>query len=252
MSLLSLQQVRFAFPGWPPTVDGVDLEVERGAFHCLVGRSGCGKTTLLKLAAGLLVPDSGRVVFRGRARDALGPDIGFVFQTPNLLEWHRVVDNVLLPVSLHHRPTAEERRRALQLLEQLGLAAHAQKYPRQLSGGQQSRVALARALILQPSLLLLDEPFAALDAITREELQRDLLQMSRSRATSVLFVTHDIAEAVYLANRVDVVEAGRIAQEITVTLPAHGAATRTSAAFADYCAQVRAALHLESAEEVAQ
>ncbi|HEY0825278.1 MAG TPA: ABC transporter ATP-binding protein, partial [Ramlibacter sp.] len=228
MSLLSLQQVRFAFPGWPATVDGVDLEVEQGAFHCLVGRSGCGKTTLLKLAAGLLAPDGGKVVFRGRAPGAIGPGIGFVFQSPNLLEWHRVVDNVLLPVSLHHRPTASEREQALQLLEQLGLAAHAGKHPRQLSGGQQSRVALARALILQPALLLLDEPFAALDAITREELQRDLLQMCRARRTSVLFVTHDIAEAVYLADRVHVMDAGRIVQAIPVELPAHTAGMRYS------------------------
>jgi NitT/TauT family transport system ATP-binding protein len=248
VSVLSLQQVRFAFPGWGPTVDGVDLEVEQGAFHCLVGRSGCGKTTLLKLAAGLLVPDSGRVVFKGRTHDAIGPGIGFVFQSPNLLEWHRVIDNVLLPVSLHHRPTAAERAQALQLLDQLGLAAHAQKYPRQLSGGQQSRVALARALILQPALLLLDEPFAALDAITREELQRDLLQMCRERGTSVLFVTHDIAEAVYLADRVDVIDAGRIAQEIAIALPARTAATRYGAAFTQYCAQVRAALHLEAVD----
>jgi NitT/TauT family transport system ATP-binding protein len=248
VSVLSLQQVRFAFPGWGPTVDGVDLEVEQGAFHCLVGRSGCGKTTLLKLAAGLLVPDSGRVVFHGRTQDAIGPGIGFVFQSPNLLEWHRVIDNVLLPVSLHHRPTAAERAQALQLLDQLGLAAHAQKYPRQLSGGQQSRVALARALILQPALLLLDEPFAALDAITREELQRDLLQMCRERGTSVLFVTHDIAEAVYLADRVDVIDAGRIAQEIAIALPARTAATRYGAAFTQYCAQVRAALHLEAVD----
>jgi NitT/TauT family transport system ATP-binding protein len=248
VSLLALQQVRFAFPGWPPTVDGADLEVEEGAFHCLVGRSGCGKTTLLKLAAGLLVPDSGRVLFRGRPHDAIGPDIGFVFQSPNLLEWHRVVDNVLLPVSLHHRPTDAERTQALQLLEQLGLAAQAQKYPRQLSGGQQSRVALARALILQPALLLLDEPFAALDAITREELQRDLLQMRAARGTTVLFVTHDIAEAVYLADRVDVVDGGRIAQEIAIALPQRGAGTRTSEPFARHCAQVRAALHLEAQE----
>ncbi len=248
MSVLSLRQVRFAFPGWGPTVDGVDLDVEQGAFHCLVGRSGCGKTTLLKLAAGLLVPDSGRVVFEGRAHDAVGPGIGFVFQSPNLLEWHRVIDNVLLPVSLHHRPTVEERTQALQLLEQLGLAAHAQKYPRQLSGGQQSRVALARALILQPALLLLDEPFAALDAITREELQRDLLQMCRDRRTSVLFVTHDIAEAVFLADRVNVVDAGRIVQQVAVDLPARTAGTRYSAAFVQTCAQVRAALHLEAAE----
>ena len=248
MSLLSLQQVRFAFPGWPPTVDGVDLEVEQGAFHCLVGRSGCGKTTVLKLAAGLVAPDSGRVVFRGRTAATIGPGIGFVFQSPNLLEWHRVIDNVLLPVSLHHRPTQDERARAEQLLAQLGLAAHAQKYPRQLSGGQQSRVALARALILQPALLLLDEPFAALDAITREELQRDLLHTCRNAGTSVLFVTHDISEAVYLADRVDVVEGGRIAQEIPIALPDRSTATRYSARFAEYCAQVRAALHLEAVE----
>jgi NitT/TauT family transport system ATP-binding protein len=246
VSLLSLENVTFAFPGWPPTVDGVDLDVAPGAFHCLVGRSGCGKTTLLKLAAGLLRPDGGEVVFRGRRHDAIGPDIGFVFQSPNLLEWQRVIDNVLLPVSLHHRPSADETAQALQLLEQLGLAAHARKYPRQLSGGQQSRVALARALILRPSLLLLDEPFAALDAITREELQRDLLQMCRARGTGVLFVTHDIAEAVYLADRVDVVESGRIVQEIAIALPHRTAAVRTSPAFAHACAQVRAALHLEA------
>jgi NitT/TauT family transport system ATP-binding protein len=247
MSLLSLRQVRFAFPGWPPTVDGVDLEVAEGAFHCLVGRSGCGKTTLLKLAAGLLRPDSGSVVFRGREGVSSGPDIGFVFQAPNLLEWLRVIDNVLLPVSLHHRPTDQERSQALQLLEQLGLAAHARKYPRQLSGGQKSRVALARALILQPSLLLLDEPFAALDAITREELQRDLLQMCRRQRTGVLFVTHDITEAVYLGDRIAVIDAGRIVQEIEVGLPERTAATRTSAAFAQHAARVRSALHLEAA-----
>jgi NitT/TauT family transport system ATP-binding protein len=241
VSLLRLEQVRFAFPGWPPTVDGADLEVEQGAFHCLVGRSGCGKTTLLKLAAGLLVPQQGRVVFAGRAQD-----IGFVFQVPNLLEWLRVIDNVLLPVSLHHKPKQEEMDRALQLLEQLGLREHANKLPRQLSGGQQSRVALARALILKPSLLLLDEPFAALDAITREELQRDLLAMCRLQRTTVLFVTHDIAEAVYLGDVVDVVEGGRIAQEIAIALPERTSALRTSAAFAQSCGQVRAALHLEA------
>lgn len=240
MSVLSLRRVRFAFPGWPPTVDGADLEVEQGAFHCLVGRSGCGKTTLLKLAAGLLAPDSGEIRFAGSMRD-----IGFVFQSPTLLEWLSVVDNVLLPVTLHGRPAPADRERALQLLAQLGLEAHAPKHPRQLSGGQQSRVALARALILQPRLLLLDEPFAALDAITREELQHDLRAMCRARGATVLFVTHDIAEAVYLADRVDVVEAGRIAQEIPVALEQR---TRTAPAFVHACAQVRAALHLEAAE----
>ena len=241
MSLLVMRNIRFAFPGWPATVNGADLEVQPGAFHCLVGRSGCGKTTLLKLAAGLLTPDSGEVTFAGRAQD-----IGFVFQSPNLLEWLRVIDNVLLPVSLHRRPSEEDRTRAMQLLEQLGLAAHAGKHPRQLSGGQQSRVALARALILQPALLLLDEPFAALDAITREELQRDLLRIARERGAGVVFVTHDISEAVFLADRVAVVEAGRIAHEIAISLPERTPAVRYSEAFARQCAQVRDALHLET------
>lgn len=248
MSLLSLRQVRFAFPGWPPTVDGADLELPEGAFHSLVGRSGCGKTTLLKLAAGLLQPDAGAVVFRSRVPARTGPGIGFVFQSPNLLEWHRVIDNVLLPITLHRRATVEEARRAEDLLQQLGLAAHARKYPRQLSGGQQSRVALARALILQPSLLLLDEPFAALDAITREELQRDLLQMCARLRTSVLFVTHDIAEAVFLADRIHVVEGGRIVQEIAIALPERTPATRYSADFARHAAAVRSALHLEAVD----
>jgi NitT/TauT family transport system ATP-binding protein len=246
VNLLSLRGVRFAFPGWPPTVDGVDLDVEEGAFHCLVGRSGCGKTTVLKLAAGLLTPQQGQVVISGRRPDALGPGIGFVFQSPNLLEWLRVIDNVLLPVTLHHRPTPAERAQAQQVLQQLGIGEHANKYPRQLSGGQQSRVALARALVLQPSLLLLDEPFAALDAITREELQRDLLRMRKEAGTTVLFVTHDITEAVYLADQVDVVEGGRIPQQLPIALPARTAPVRYSPEFGRYCAQVREALHLES------
>ncbi|HMA08184.1 MAG TPA: ATP-binding cassette domain-containing protein, partial [Ramlibacter sp.] len=175
MSFLALRQVGFTFPGWPPVVREVDWDVEEGEFHCLVGRSGCGKTTLLKLAAGLLHPDEGHIRLRGAELLAPGPALGFVFQSPTLLEWHRVLDNVLLPVSLQHRPTPAEIEKAQQLLAQLGLSAHTRHYPRQLSGGQQSRVALARALILEPSLLLLDEPFAALDAITREELQDDLL-----------------------------------------------------------------------------
>ncbi|HYE41468.1 MAG TPA: ATP-binding cassette domain-containing protein, partial [Ramlibacter sp.] len=164
-----------------------------------------------------------------------------------LLEWQRVIDNVLLPITLHRRPAPAEAQRAHELLEQLGLSAHARKYPRQLSGGQQSRVALARALVLQPALLLLDEPFAALDAITREELQRDLLAMRERQGTTVLFVTHDIAEAVFLGDRVDVVEGGRIAQEIRVDLPQRTAAMRYGAAFAQQAARIRAALHLEGA-----
>jgi NitT/TauT family transport system ATP-binding protein len=243
MSFLSLQQVGFTYPGWPAVVNGIDLDIEQGEFNCLVGRSGCGKTTVLKLAAGLLHPSEGRITLQGRDVLAPGPELGFVFQSPTLLEWHKALDNVLLPVSLQHRPRPEEIEKAQQLLAQLGLESHAGHYPRQLSGGQQSRVALARALILEPSLLLMDEPFAALDAITREELQDDLLQMCRSRGTTVLFVTHDIAEAVYLADRITVMHRGCIARDIPVDIPKPRAAgTRYGAAFNARCAQVRAAM----------
>lgn len=248
MSFLDIDKVSFTFPGWPPVVRSVDWNIAQGEFHCLVGRSGCGKTTLLKLAAGLLHPQAGSIRLQGKEVVAPGPQLGFVFQSPTLLEWHRVIDNVLLPVSLQHKPTANEIDKAQQLLAQLGLAGHAQHYPRQLSGGQQSRVALARALILEPSLLLLDEPFAALDAITRGELQDDLLQMCRLRRTTVLFVTHDIAEAVYLGDQVAVMDRGRIARAIRVEvskprLPA----MRYGEAFNLHCAQVRDAMDMVAA-----
>jgi NitT/TauT family transport system ATP-binding protein len=245
VSFLAMRGVGYTFPGWPPVVRGVDWNIAEGEFHCLVGRSGCGKTTLLKLAAGLLHPDVGHIHLQDAELIAPGPKLGFVFQSPTLLEWHRVLDNVLLPVSLQHRPTPQETDKAQQLLAQLGLSAFASHYPRQLSGGQQSRVALARSLILEPSLLLLDEPFAALDAITREELQDDLLEMCRQRKTTVLFVTHDITEAVYLADRIAVMEGGRIIADIRDEAPKPRArATRYSPAFSRQCAQVREAMDM--------
>ncbi|SAI51137.1 ABC transporter ATP-binding protein [Bordetella ansorpii] len=240
---LSLQQVAYGYPGRPPIVDGVDWRLDTGAFHCLVGRSGCGKTTLLKLAAGLMAPQSGRIQRADGTPAATGPHLGYVFQAPTLLAWRHVIDNVLLPVSLQHRPVPADIERAHGLLALLGLAAHAHHYPRQLSGGQQSRVALARALILDPALLLLDEPFAALDAITRGELQDDLLRMCRARGTTVLFVTHDIAEAVYLGDHVAVMQHGRLVADVAVALPAPRAqAMRHEPAFNHYCAQVYGAM----------
>lgn len=229
----------YTYPGRAPIVNGIDWRLQAGGFHCLVGRSGCGKTTLLKLAAGLLAPQSGRVVLQDGTPAAPGPQLGYVFQAPTLLDWQHVIDNVLLPVSLQRRPLPEDARRAHDLLSMLGLSDHAQHYPRQLSGGQQSRVALARALILEPALLLLDEPFAALDAITRGELQDDLLRMCRLRNTTVLFVTHDISEAVYLGDRVAVMHQGRMLADLPVNLPAPRAqAMRHGAAFNATCAQV--------------
>ena len=243
MAFLDIDHAVFTYPGRAPVVNGVSWQMQAGEFHCLLGRSGCGKTTLLKLAAGLLRPQSGRVLLNGGELAAPGPQLGFMFQAPTLLEWLTVLDNVLLPVSLQRKPTARDTQRALQLLEQLGLSALARNHPRQLSGGQQSRVALARALILEPPLLLLDEPFAALDAITRAELQDDLLRTCRERGTSVLFVTHDINEAVYLGDRIALMHDGRIVDDWTIELPApREQSMRHGVVFNEYCAAVRASM----------
>lgn len=242
-AFLDIDDAVFAYPGRPPVVDGVRWRVGAGEVHCLVGRSGCGKTTLLQLAAGLLRPQAGCVRMQGREVLAPGPQLGFMFQAPTLLDWQPVTDNVLLPVSLQRRPTAADHARAQGLLAQLGLAGQGQRYPRQLSGGQQSRVALARALILEPALLLLDEPFAALDAITRAELQDDLLRTCRQRGTTVLFVTHDITEAVYLGDRIAVMAAGRVAGDIAVDLPIpRTQSLRHDVPFNRLCARVQASM----------
>lgn len=216
---VAIERASYRYGAEPAIVDRVDWAIPRGAFHCLVGRSGSGKTTLLKLAAGLLAPDEGSVRIEGVALEGPGSRIGFVFQQPTLLDWLSVHDNVLLPLSLKRRPGAQDREKARTLLDLVGLGAYAQRHPSQLSGGQQSRVAVARALIGEPDLLLLDEPFAALDALTREELQDDLLALCGLNATTVLFVTHDITEAVYLADRVAIMAAGRLHHEMGIDLP---------------------------------
>ncbi len=244
MAFLDMHQVSYTYPGWPPVVHRVDWDIAQGEFHCLVGRSGCGKTTLLKLAAGLLRPDEGTVTLQGVPVRKPGPQLGFVFQSPTLLEWLRVLDNVLLPIAIQRKPMPEEVSRAARLLEVMGLCAYREHYPRQLSGGQQSRVAIARALILEPAILLMDEPFAALDAITREELQDDLLAMCRLRKTTVFFVTHDITEAVYLADRVAVMDGGRICKDISVDLPEpRGGELRYGPRFNEICARLRHAMN---------
>ena len=239
MSFLSLRGVRYAYPGQAPVVEGLDLELAAGEIHCLVGRSGCGKTTLLKLAAGLLQPTAGTVAVRG-APLVDRRSVGFVFQQPTLLDWLSVHDNVLLPVTLQRAPSAADAQAADALLAQLGLAAYSLRQARQLSGGQQSRVALARVLLLQPRLLLLDEPFAALDALTREDLQRDLLRLCRAQGLTALFVTHDIAEAVFLGDRVSVLAPGCLVHSLAV--PPDTA--RDTPAFGACCAALRAALSL--------
>src|SRR3954464_8921686 len=171
MSFLTIEDVTYSYQGKNPVLHQVNWEIKQGEFHCLLGKSGCGKTTLLKLAAGLLQSDEGNIMLQGNEVVKPSAQCGFVFQSPNLLEWKTVIENVLLPITLKRKITKEDRNQALELLELVGLGSYGDRYPLQLSGGEQSRVAIARALIQRPSLLFLDEPFAALDAITREELQ---------------------------------------------------------------------------------
>ncbi len=202
-------------------LEDIDLEVGNAEFVTLVGASGCGKSTLLKLVAGLTPPTRGSI----RIRDAIVrepfPGVGFVFQQPVLLPWRSVLDNVLFSVEMLGLDPRQYRKPAEDLLELTGLAGFEAKYPRELSGGMQQRVAICRALLPDPSLLLMDEPFGALDAMTREEMSLELLRIWDERRTTILFVTHSIPEAILLADRVVIMtpRPGRIARVLDVDLP---------------------------------
>ena len=200
---------------------GVALEVPENQFVTIVGPSGCGKSTLLKLIAGLMQPSRGTVYFQGRPVDRPHREVGLVFQQPVLLKWRTILDNVLLPIEYLRLPLREHRPRAMHLLALVGLTGFEQRLPRELSGGMQQRAAIARALIFDPKVLLMDEPFGALDAMTREELGLELLRIWEERKKTVLFVTHSIHEAVLLADRVVAMSArpGRIVRTIDVRLP---------------------------------
>ena len=198
------------------------FDIEAGELVSLVGPSGCGKTTLLKILAGLHPIDSG-VLRVGTAAQTFDPsrDIGMVFQQPLLLKWRRVIDNVLLPAEILGLPLAESRERAGNLLALVGLKGSEHKFPYELSGGMQQRAAIARALIHDPKLILMDEPFGALDALTREKMNLELLHIWREARKTILFVTHGISEAVFLGTRVIVLTAGpaRMADNFVVDLP---------------------------------
>jgi NitT/TauT family transport system ATP-binding protein len=203
-------------------VSEVTFDVGAGELVALVGPSGCGKTTLLKILAGLHPYDSGEVRI-GSATQPFNParDIGMVFQQPLLLKWRRVIDNVVLPAEILGLPVAESRARARHLLALVGLQGAEDKYPYQLSGGMQQRAAIARALIHDPKLILMDEPFGALDALTREKMNLELLRIWEQARKTIVFVTHGITEAVFLGTRVVVLTAGpaRMADNFLVELP---------------------------------
>nr|WP_328701668.1 ABC transporter ATP-binding protein [Amycolatopsis pittospori] len=199
----------------------VSLSVEPGEFVSIVGPSGCGKSTLLKLVSGLLKPSSGTVRLLGEPVTGPRHDIGYVFQRAALLEWRSVRRNILLQAEMRGMPAAEAARRADELIAMTGLAGFEDALPHELSGGMQQRVALCRALLHRPRVLLMDEPFGALDALTREQMNVELRRIWRETDTTVLLVTHSIAEAVYLANRVVVMTArpGAVRELIPVDLP---------------------------------
>ena len=224
----------------------LDLDVVRGEFVSLLGPSGCGKSTALRLIAGLAAPSAGSVdVSSHGARQRGSHGIGFVFQEPTLMPWASVRDNVRLPLKLAHAPVRDADARIDGALDQVGLTEFAGAYPRELSGGMKMRVSLARALVTDPDILLMDEPFAALDEITRFRLNNDLLSLWRNLNKTVIFVTHSVFESVYLSQRVIVMTArpGRIGAEFRITASEpRGEEFRTSAEYAAYCREVSKAL----------
>jgi NitT/TauT family transport system ATP-binding protein len=248
MAILEAIRVSKQYPtrqGPLPAVAGVSLQAARGEFLCIVGPSGCGKTTLLKLLAGLELPDEGRVLLHGEPLRGPRREIGFVFQKANLMPWRTVADNVRLPLDIQHAASDQADRRAVEALDLVGLAEFARNYPRELSGGMEQRVAIARALVHKPEILLLDEPFGALDALTRERMNQELLRVWEVSRTTVVMVTHDIREAVFLADRVLVLSQrpGRVAAEVPITLPRpRGLSLFYSEAFGALAYEVRQAI----------
>jgi len=223
-----------------------DLDVRRGEFISLLGPSGCGKSTALRLIAGLGAPTSGTVEVWHRPVDVRGThSIGFVFQEPTLMPWARVWENVRLPLKLSRMPAAQADTRIGEALAQVGLSDFSESYPRELSGGMKMRVSLARALVTDPDILLMDEPFAALDETTRFRLNNDLLALWRNLRKTVIFVTHSVFESVYLSQRVIMMTArpGRIGAEFRIDAPEpRGEEFRTSAEYAGFCRTVSQAL----------
>jgi NitT/TauT family transport system ATP-binding protein len=204
-------------------LDNVSLDIEEGEFVSLLGPSGCGKTTLLRIVADLLEPTSGSVSVNGSTpREArLARQFGIVFQTPVLYDWRTVRKNICLPLEIMKKSKKEQKERSDRMLELVGLEYYANHYPNQLSGGMQQRVGIARALVLQPQLLLMDEPFSALDEFTREKLNEDLLRIWQRTNKTVIFVTHNIAESVFMSDRVCVLtpHPGRLSAVINIDLP---------------------------------
>ena len=254
MSAVSIAGVSKRFKGGTVALEGIELEIAQGELVSLIGPSGCGKSTLLRIIGDLIEPSQGQVVVNGKpARQARRDhDYGIVFQDPVLYEWRTVARNIALPLELggwDRRKRNERVREMLELVELTGFESH---HPWQLSGGMQQRVSIARALSFEPALLLMDEPFGALDEMTRERLNLELLRIWEQSGSTIVFVTHSIAEAVFLSTRVVVMSPrpGRISALVDVDLPQpRTAVTREEPRFFELVTEVREALHLGSDDQ---
>jgi NitT/TauT family transport system ATP-binding protein len=253
--IIALAGVGKTFANGVTALANVDLEVRRGEFVSLLGPSGCGKSTALRLIAGLAEPTSGTITWMDADQTVPGArpqDIGFVFQEPTLMPWSTVFGNVALPLKLKGVSEEQAAQRVGEALDRVGLTAFRNAYPRELSGGMKMRVSIARALVTSATLLLMDEPFAALDEITRFKLNNDLLRVWQALDKTVIFVTHSVFESVYLSSRVIVMTArpGRVFAELAVDAPyPRDERFRTSAEYAGYCRLASEALSRALANE---
>jgi NitT/TauT family transport system ATP-binding protein len=234
---IELRGVGKRFGSAGPVLEGIDLSIRKGEFVSIIGPSGCGKSTILKLVAGLIPASSGTVLVDGMTPANGREIVSYIFQDATLLPWRTVAKNVGLALELDHSPRDTRPARVEALLELVGLKHVAKSYPRQLSGGMKMRVSIARALASKPRILLMDEPFAALDEMSRDKLNEELLRLREEQKWTVLFVTHSVAEAVYLSDRIIVLapHPGRIAHEIAVELPSPRDAELRSGAAMDDC-----------------
>jgi NitT/TauT family transport system ATP-binding protein len=239
--LVALRNVSKVFANKVTALSALNLDVKEGEFLSLLGPSGCGKSTVLRLISRLTSPTSGVIEWRGGR-----PEIGFVFQEPTLMPWATVFSNVFLPLRFRGVSRADAKSRVEEALEQVGLARFVNAYPRELSGGMKMRVSIARALVLRPPLLLMDEPFAALDEITRIKLNDDLVRLKVALGATIVFVTHSVYESVYLSTRIVVMAArpGRVVADIPVETPLpRDEEFRLGSAYAQKCRETSVALH---------
>lgn len=246
--LIVLQEISRIFASGARSVsalDRVSFDIQGGEFVSIVGPSGCGKSTLLKIISGLLPATSGSISVNGRPVNSPLENVGMVFQSPVLLKWRPVMQNILLPVEFAKLDVARHLERARSLVNLVGLDGFEEMYPHQLSGGMQQRVSLCRALVTDPQLLLMDEPFGALDAMTRDELDMELLRIWEERKKTVIFVTHSIQEAVFLSDQVFVMSArpGKLLEKLSIAMPRpRSMEMMSSAEFGAYTLKIRSLL----------